>query len=299
MRAMTDTLILVAPRDRRALEADLVSTARDALAQSGAEPGPIEWLSPGEACEIPFADGEGARALLADALRGAGIDHAMLPAEGRRKRLLVADMDATIVVGETLDDLATLAGFGDEVAAMTARSVKGEMDFAASLEARVRLLEGVSEIFIGRVADKIELMPGAVELVRTMRANGAYTALVSGGFTPFTSLVRAQVGFDIDIANVLAVRNGKLTGRLSPPIITREGKRKALERLSARKSLARADTMAVGDGANDLDMIQHAGLGIAYHAQPVVREAVDVKVDHADLTALLFYQGYRRDEFVS
>lgn len=298
MRPMSDILVLVAPKHAQPLSDTLAETARNALAQSGAEPGAVAWLAPDEACEIPFSGGEGTQSLVAEALRHVQIDHAILPESGRRKQLLVADMDATIIVGETLDELAELAGYGDEVAAMTARSVKGEMDFAASLEARVRLLEGLSETAIGKIVAKIELMPGAIELVRTMRANGAFTALVSGGFTPFTSVVRQQVGFDIDIANVLAVRNSKLTGRLQPPIITREGKRKALERLSARKSLSRAETLAVGDGANDLDMISHAGLGIAYHAKPVVREAAHVQINHADLTAVLFYQGYRRAEFV-
>ena len=225
------------------------------------------------------------------------IDLLAQPSADRRKKLLIADMDSTIVGIETLDELADFAGVKDKVAAITARSMAGEVDFVEALVERVAMLKGLSLEALERAWARVFLLPGARTLVRTMRRHGAYAALVSGGFKFFTSRVRELAGFDYDESNTLEIEAGRLTGRITPPIINRDGKFNALKRLCEERRLPMCASLAVGDGANDLEMVRAAGLGVAYRGKPVLAAAARARVDHGDLTALLYFQGYRREEF--
>jgi len=285
---MQHILTLIA-RDQ-ALSPTVLARVRDVV--GGEEP---VILSPGEAADIPCP---GPGAPIAEALAGLPIDWAILPAANRRKRLLVADMDSTIVTSETLDELAAAAGHGAAVAAITRRSMAGEVDFASALRERVAMLRGLTLDALDRTLARTALMPGAATLVRTMRAHGAYTALVSGGFTWFTGRIATQAGFDTHRANVLLDDGTALTGHVGEPILDRDAKRTALLELAAACGITVADALAVGDGANDLAMIETAGLGVAYHAKPIVAGAARVRIEHCDLRALLFLQGYRATEFV-
>jgi phosphoserine phosphatase len=227
------------------------------------------------------------------------IDVCVVPVEGRRKALLIADMDSTIIQQECIDEMADILGLKPRIAAITERAMRGEIPFEAALTERLALLAGLAEGDLQRVFDeRITLMPGAPTLVATMRAGGAFTALVSGGFSFFTSRVAAAVGFDVNRANTLEVVDGRLTGRVVGPILGREAKLTALEHYRGEHGLAAAATMAVGDGANDLAMIKAAGLGVAYRAKPLVAEQAHAGIAHGDLRALLFLQGYARSEFV-
>ena len=294
-------LVLVADA-ASALENRDVDTARAALAEEGAQIGEHQWLAPGKAVELPTAvpGGEPGRAVtrVRHALANRGVDVALVRAENRRKRLLVADMDSTIVIGETLDELADAAGLKEKVAAITARAMNGEIDFKAALRERVGLLAGLPATALDRTYERVRLTPGARTLVRTMRANGAYTLLVSGGFRFFTGRVRDLAGFHEDQANDLLIEGGRLTGRVVEPILDRDAKLAALHDAATARQITVADALAVGDGANDLAMIQAAGLGVAFHAKPIVAEQAQVRIDHGDLTSLLYLQGYRRDEFI-
>jgi len=304
MAAMQNVLVLITAPHRQPLDDSMVATAIEAMRAAGARldtrRDATRWLAPEEAAELPF-DGAPAhmRGAVERALEGWPVDVAVVPATNRRKRLLIADMDSTIIENETLDELAAEAGVGDRVAPITARSMRGEIDFTEALRERVAMIEGLGLDALERTAARVRVTPGAATLVRTMRRAGAYTALVSGGFRFFTGRVRAAVGFDCDEANDLEMANERLTGRVIEPVINRDGKRAALERLAAAHRIMLADCLAVGDGANDLALIEAAGLGIAYHAKPIVAAAADVRVDHADLTALLFVQGYAKTEFVA
>ena len=251
-------------------------------------------LSPGEAVDIACLspDLEHARAALA----GAAVDLLVTRPRGRRKGLLVADMDSTIVTSETLDELAAAAGLKDAVSAITRRSMNGEVDFAEALRQRVAMLAGLPETALQATWAGTALTPGARTLVATMRAHGAATALVSGGFTWFTERVAAACGIEAHFANVLELADGALTGAVLEPILDRAAKLAILQRLAEERRLRPAATLAVGDGANDLAMIAAAGLGIAFHAKPIVAAAAANRVDHADLRALLFAQGYRAAE---
>ena len=217
---------------------------------------------------------------------------------GRRKRLLIADMDSTIVTGETLDELAAYAGVGNQVAAITRASMNGELDFAQALRARVAMLRGLPLDALDSTWDGVCLTPGARSLVATMRAHGAVTALVSGGFTFFTSRVAAVCGFDLHRANTLLDDGTTLLGTVGEPILDRDAKLATLRELATAHGLSPADTLAVGDGANDLAMIREAGLGVAYHAKPVVAAEAQARINHADLRAVLFMQGYRAAEIL-
>lgn len=290
---MPSILTLVAPRGAAVLTAALVRRVRDA-----AKAGEPDWLAPGEAVDLPCQAAPEVAALRA-ALADVPVDFAITDPAGRRKRLLVADMDSTIVTGETLDELAAHAGVGDAVAAITRRSMNGELDFAAALRARVGMLNGLALDALDATWRKVELMPGAKELVATMRAHGAAAALVSGGFTFFTGRVAELCGFDVHRANTLLDDGRVLLGAVTEPILDRNAKLAALRELAAARGLALSETLAVGDGANDLDMLSEAGLGVAYHAKPVVAERARVRVDHADLRALLYLQGYRAEEIVA
>ncbi|MEP3046234.1 MAG: phosphoserine phosphatase SerB [Roseibium sp.] len=217
----------------------------------------------------------------------------------RRKKLLIADMDSTMIRQECIDELAAELGLKDKISDITERAMRGEIEFEPALRERVGLLAGLSISAIETVlSNRITLMPGGRTLVQTMKANGAYCALVSGGFTHFTKAMAAMIGFDENQANTLLEENGKLTGGVGEPILGREAKRERLEYLVGEKSLAFEDTLAVGDGANDLAMIERAGAGVAYRAKPAVAAAADFRVDHGDLTALLYLQGYSENEFV-
>jgi phosphoserine phosphatase len=270
------------------------------------------WLAPGVAIDVLFSgdaeNGEGAAEIwlkkLTGELRGlvgdGPVDIVLQGQRGRRKKLLVADMDSTMIGQECIDELADYAGFKDRVAAITKRAMEGELDFAPALRERVALLKGLPISTIDAVIhERIQLTPGGPALVKTMRANGAYTCVVSGGFTAFMARIAAAVGFDEYRANKLLVdAAGRLTGEVAEPIVGREAKRDTLIALRERFRLARDDTLAVGDGANDIPMIEAVGLGVAFHGKPALRQAARACIDHGDLTALLYAQGYRREEFV-
>lgn len=277
---------------------DSVDTVRRSLAALGVHPGPPKWLALGEACDIYF-DGlapDQADAAARHALAGAPVDILVQPSAGRRKRLLVADMESTIIRQEMLDELGDLLGIRDGIAAITERAMNGEIDFAGAVRERVALLKGLPITALDEVSGRITMMPGAPELVAAMRANGARCILVSGGFRHFTVLVRQRLGFDDDYANDLEVVNGRLTGRPVEPILGRDDKLKVLVAAAAAGRRALSEVLAVGDGANDLPMLMAAGIGIAFHAKPKVRAEATYRIDHADLKALLYVQGYRREE---
>jgi phosphoserine phosphatase len=282
-----------------------VAAAMRALTQLGARVAEPDWLAERIACDIAFdnvppdqAD-TACRAAIAQASGAAAIDVLAQPRAGRKKALLVADMEATIIANEMLDELAALRGLRAQVSAITARAMNGELDFAAALKERVALMKDLPESALAEVAKRISINPGARALVATMRAHGAYTALVSGGFRVFANPIRDDLGFDFAAANELVIEDGKFAGTVREPILAREAKLATLTALAAARGLPLAATLAVGDGANDLPMLQAAGLGIAYHAKPVVAAQARARIDHADLTALLYAQGYRREEIVS
>lgn len=258
------------------------------------------WLNHGIAAEFPVAVRPANFWQVWENLQAKGFDLAIQPTQGRRKAVLLADMDSTMIRQECIDELADFAGVGERVADITARAMNGELNFHEALIARVALLAGLDESAIGAVLDdRITLAPGGRELVATMRAQGAYTALVSGGFTVFTGPVAAALGFDEHRANTLLADQGVLTGHVGLPVLGREAKIEALQDITATRGLTPADAIAVGDGANDLGMLQLAGTGVALHAKPVVAAQVDLRINHGDLTALLYLQGYGVEEFVS
>ncbi len=298
---MQHVLTLVAGAPSSGIDNSMLAQARAALEEGGARVDAPTWLARGAAVDLPF-EGIGrqaAEAAVRAALAPAPLDLLAQPAEGRRKRLLLADMDSTIVGIETLDELADFAGVKDKVAAITKRSMRGELDFVAALVERVAMLEGLPQEALESTWRRVVIAPGAATLVRTMRKEGAFTALISGGFRFFSRRVRELVGFDHDEANRLELRDGRLTGRVIPPVINRDGKLAALERLAGEHGIPLHATLAVGDGANDLKMIAAAGLGVAYRGKPAVAAAARARVDHNDFTALLFFQGYRAEEFVT
>jgi phosphoserine phosphatase len=298
---MTHILTLVAS-EHQALAPRLLETLSAALRDAGAATGEVNWLAPNDrAGDLPFAHLAPARAhdVARATLTDLPIDFHAQPIENRRKRLLIADMDSTIVTAETLDELADEAGLKDVIAEITRRAMRGEIDFPRALVERVAMLADLPEAALAKTAAKLTLMPGAATLVHTMKANGAFTALVSGGFKYFTSKVAARTGFELDLANDLAMADGRLTGELQGPILDKNGKLNALQTLSAERGLRPADAVTVGDGANDLPMLLGAGLGVAYYGKPLLREQVRAQVNHTDLTTLLFFQGYPSEDFIT
>ncbi|MGE5477209.1 MAG: phosphoserine phosphatase SerB [Bacteroidales bacterium] len=279
---------------------DLVADLRASLRGLGADVAPPEWLSPGRVLDLRFGHlaPEQADAAARQCLGSLKVDVVAQAQAGRRKQLLVADMDSTMVVGETLDELAEYAGIKDKIAAITARAMNGELVFEDALRERIGLLDGLPESALAETWGRTALMPGAVTLVRTMKANGAYAVLVSGGFTYFTSRVREACGFDVDLGNRFIFKKGKLAG-VEDPILGRETKLSTLINTAGERQIPLSLAVAVGDGANDLDMIRAAGLGVAFHAKPVVAAEARVRVDHGDLTALLYAQGYGDHDFVA
>jgi phosphoserine phosphatase len=290
---MTHVLTLVANRAATTLTAAIIARVRDATGGGAAE-----TLASGEAADIELPAAPD-MASVRTVLDGAAIDAIATSAEGRRKALLVADMDSTIVTGETLDELADFAGLKDRIAAITARAMNGELDFKAALRERVAMLKGLPVDALERTWQRVRLTRGARELVATMRAHDAYTALVSGGFSFFTSRVAALCGFDMHRSNMLLDDGAALTGLVAEPILDRDTKLATLTGLAGERGLEPSATLAVGDGANDLDMLRAAGLGVAFHAKPIVATEARARVDHADLRALLFAQGYRGEEIVT
>jgi phosphoserine phosphatase len=296
---MPDSVVtLIADPARPALDHALLVQARAALPRVSAS----RWLAPGIAADVMFAaDARDTKAIeteLRAALNGAPLDIVLQPAEGRRKRLLVADMESTIIGQECLDELAESVGLRDRIAAITERAMRGEIDFEPALRERIGLLKGLAREALQHVMDeRVRPNPGARTLVRTMRAHGAFTALVSGGFTFFTEQVARMLGFDTHQANRLVFDGDRLAGAVAEPILGRDAKLAALERLAHEHGVALSESLAVGDGANDLAMLRRAGLGVAYRAKPKVAAEAAARIDHGDLTALLYLQGYGRDEF--
>jgi len=290
---------LIAPGETANLDATLAGAGADAL------PGPvrIDWLAADFACDLLFeADNPDLPALrerLREALGNVPLDIAVQPAAGRRKRLLVADMDSTIIGQECIDELGAALGIGPRIAAITERAMCGKIDFENALIERVGLLRGLERAALRSVLEqRITLNPGARTLVATMRAHGARTALVSGGFTEFTVPIAARAGFDLNRGNRLLFDGDRLNGKVARPILGQEAKVEALRELRESAGLKTGDTLAVGDGANDLAMLAEAGIGIAYRAKPAVAAVADVRIDHCDLTALLYLQGYKAADFI-
>jgi phosphoserine phosphatase len=281
-----------------ALDSTVVDGARAILTQAG----PAHWLFDEVAVDIPFDSSEPIAAIVTRLKQARGdlpVDVVVQPRIDRRKKLFLADMDSTMIGQECIDELADFAGLKAHVAGITERAMRGEIAFEPALRERVALLKGLAVSVVDEVLkQRITLTPGGRELVATMRAHGAYTCLISGGFTLFTNPVAAMIGFQENRANELKVLDGKLTGEVAEPILGRTAKLATLIELRESFDLDNLDTLVVGDGANDLGMIEAAGLGVAYHAKPAVAAAAAARIDHGDLTALLYAQGYKREEFV-
>lgn len=274
-----------------------ISAASDALRAAGVDPYGRSWIEDDRACDLLFStDPDPARQALEGLI--AGVDVIVQGESARRRKLLVADMDSTMIGVECIDELADFAGVKAEVSAVTERAMRGEIGFEEALRERVALLAGLEESAIGRCREeRVCLTPGARALVRTMKREGALTVLVSGGFTSFAVPVAEEIGFDKVVANRLAVREGRLTGEVEPPVLGAEGKRRALVDAARERSLAPDEALAVGDGANDIPMLREAGLGVAYHAKPSAAAAADARINHNDLGALLYAQGWARSEW--
>lgn len=289
---------LVANPSNPVLTPSLAEKAADAVKASG-----LYWLADGIACDIALRDDgdiEAARKALRTAIGDAPVDLAVQEAETRRKKLLIADMDSTMIGQECIDELAAEVGLKDKVATITARAMNGEIAFEPALRERVALLKGLPVSVIDEVIEKrITLTPGGRELIATMKAKGYYTALVSGGFTVFTSRIAATLGFHENRANILLDADGRLTGEVAEPILGKQAKVDALNEIAARIGISPEEAMAVGDGANDLGMLHLSGAGVALHAKPAVAAEAKIRIDHSDLTALLYLQGYRKSDFVT
>jgi phosphoserine phosphatase len=296
---LSDHVLTLAASAPGRLNITIVAAVCGALNSLGAKVEAPRWLAPDEAVDVAFSGvaASAAETAAGRTLSGIAVDIYAGPARDRRKRLLVADMDATIVEGETLDELAKRAGKEREVAAITGKAMRGEIDFVRALEARVAMLAGLPEQALDDALAGVRLTAGARALVHTMAANDAYTLLVSGGDSRFTGRVKAMAGFDAELGNRFEVKAGRLTGRVARPIVDRVAKRRALTDTAEARGILLAATMAIGDGANDAPMIQAAGLGIGFHPKPVLAEAARAVIRHGDLRTALYFQGYRQDEF--
>jgi phosphoserine phosphatase len=286
---MDSVLVLIAAPGSHAITPQVIEAAQDLGASAP------HWLAKGDAAE--FGTFQRLSEFMVE-LRRHPIDAATVSIHNRRKRLLLADMDSTMIHQECIDELGVVAGVGDRIKAVTARAMRGELDFEEALRERVGLLKGLDASVIAQLLrERITFMEGGKTLLATMKANGAYAALVSGGFTSFTGPVATQLGFNENRANTLLESGGKLTGEVGQPILGQEAKRQALFEVAALHGLEPRDAIAVGDGANDLAMLSEAGLGVALHAKPHVQESSLLRINHGDLTALLYLQGYRRSQF--
>lgn len=289
------TVVLLTSPMNAALDPALVESLRNAWGG-----GDAIWLAPDEAAEFVVDQVPGNRWEVWKDCQAIGVDMVVMPTEGRRKKMLLADMDSTMIQQECIDELADEAGVGPRVKDITARAMNGELDFDGALRERVGLLAGLDVGVIDKVlAERITMMPGGKALVATMKAQGGHAALVSGGFTAFTAQVAAELGFHENRANTLLVSDGFLTGEVGLPILGKQAKVDALAEITKRLGIQESDVIAVGDGANDLGMLHRAGLGVALHAKPVVAAECDVRINFGDLTALLFVQGYRKAEFAA
>jgi phosphoserine phosphatase len=295
---MDHVLVLTAADD--AVDDALLVALRAGIGEAGAHPGPIAWLEPGAAAEIPFSGAEPAR--IARAARGivAGrpVDANVVARHHRRKALLIADMDATSIQEETLDQLALRAGIAEQVMPITERAMRGEINFRQATVERVAMLAGQPVSLIAAVLEAVRPTPGVATLVATMRAHGGFCALVSGGFDAFTGPIARRLGFDRSQGNRLDLADGRLAGTIAEPVQGKDAKRAALVALAAERGVTAEQAVAVGDGANDIPMLEEAGLGVAFRAKPKVKDTIPVAIDHADLTALLYLQGYRADEIL-
>jgi len=277
------------------LEAATVENLRNAWGG-----GDAQWLATGEAAEFALAEMPNNAEDVWAALQADSIDLVIQPRDGRRKKMLLADMDSTMIQQECIDELAAEAGVGERVAEITAKAMNGELDFEGAIDERVGLLKDLPEAIIDQVLQtRICYMPGGKALVQTMKANKGYAALVSGGFTAFTEKVAKELGFDENRANTLEIANGMLTGRVVRPILGREAKLDALNEITAGLGIHTSEVMAVGDGMNDLLMLQNAGTGVALHGKPALQAECKVRINHGDLTALLYIQGYAKSEFAA
>lgn len=273
---------------------------KNKLVEAGAGNAQLQWLKEATACDIYFESGinKNAQVELIRFCDEQNADCIVQPTQGRQKKLLISDMDSTLITVECIDELADFVGKKDHVAAITERAMRGELDFAAALTERVALLKGLSESALQECYDsRVEMMPGAKRLAATMRANGAYCVVVSGGFTFFTSRVREELGFHADFSNRLEIEGGKLTGRVIPPILGKEAKLATLQNECKRLNIRPFEVLAIGDGANDLPMLLAAGLGVAYRAKPLVQQQAGAKLNHNDLSALLYVQGHRQESW--
>ncbi len=293
---MKNILVLLCDPARPTLDDGTVQAVVEILRSTGAAVGAPDWLAPGIACDVPFDDSPRGGAPME--LGMTGLDAVTVPAAGRRKKLLVADMESTMIANEMLDELADFLGLREKIAGITARAMNGEIDFEAALKARVELLKDLPVSTLDEAARRIDYMPGGATLVATMKKHGAYCALVSGGFTYFTKMVREKLGFDFDAANTLTIAGTALAGTVGLPILGKEAKLSTLRRLCDERGLGLGDAVTVGDGANDLPMLEAAGLGVAFHAKPMVAARVPARIRNGDLTALLYLQGYRRSDFI-
>jgi phosphoserine phosphatase len=289
--ALTSVLVVI----EKPGSARLAHEQLELLSQFGV--GTPRWLAAGEALEVDGFEGIHEAAA---ALRTQNLDAVVVPKANRRKRVLLADMDSTMIEQECIDELGAVAGLGEKISSITARAMRGEVDFEGALKERVSLLKGLDEAIIAKLLrERISYMPGGRVLLATMKAHGAYCALVSGGFTAFTEHVAKALGFDENRANTLLFSGGKLTGEVALPILGKDAKVQSLHRVAAARGVTAADVLAVGDGANDIPMLQAAGMGVALHAKPKVQELAQFVINHGDLTALLYLQGYTRGEFVT
>ncbi|MEK9971112.1 MAG: phosphoserine phosphatase SerB [Ferrovibrio sp.] len=295
---MQNILTLISAPHNAVLTPKLASAVRDALALARGRVAPPDWLDPGIACDIPFdnVDVREAEKVARAALRNAPVDVIAMPTTpNRRKKVLVADMESTIIRNEMLDELAFLAEIGEQVAEITRKAMNGELDFYDAIRERVGLLKGQPATLLDDAAKRIRMMPGAQALITTLKSHGVHCALVSGGFDYYTKPIAEQLGFDEQQANHMIIENDAIAG-IAEPILGREAKLEALQRVAAAHGIDVMDCMTVGDGANDLAMLDAAGMGVAYHAKPKVQEQARINIRHGDLTALLYLQGYRADE---
>ena len=286
---------LISPPEKRALDAALVESLRNAWGG-----GDALWLAPGIAAEFSLTHRPDNFWQVWEDVQSMRVDLIVQPEAGRRKKMLLADMDSTMIQQECIDELADEAGVGDRVKDITARAMNGELDFNAALKERVGLLKGLPVATIEKVLhERITLMPGGPVLLATMKAHGAYAALVSGGFTAFTQAVAERLGFDENRANTLLSEGDVLNGQVGMPILGQQAKVDALEDITAQLGLSESEVLAVGDGANDLGMLKRAGTGVALHAKPSVAAQCDIRINYGDLTALLYVQGYAESDFVT